>query len=147
MDVERSVPGNIHFGYVAAEAGYSDDITIAGGSLAEVTDPAHDPVKAADKGVEYVGPYDPSGKFDIRLNPLGFDVEFHNLGDDPVDARAVRFGLMLYRRYGRSLTQAAFRRELSAALPTFASRTPLLGQVSADIARDWPYSVGYFAPR
>jgi RHS repeat-associated protein len=145
-DVEYSVPGNIHFGFVAGEAGYSGGISLLGAGVAEASDPAHDPEKAAAKNVAYTGPYDPSGKFDVRINSDGFGIKFYNIGDDPKDAAAVRFGLDLHRKYGRSLTFATFSQELSSVLPSLASAAPFPQPVLSTITKDWPYNVGYFAP-
>lgn len=141
-DLEYSVPGNIHFGFVAGEAAYAATVVHLGADQAEITDPAHDPERAAEAGVEYVGPYEPSGKFGWSWDS-GFSVM---LGDDPLDHAAVNFGLMLYYKYGRNPSQAAFEQELAGALATFARHAPSSNPVSEQVSRDWPYPIGYFDP-
>jgi RHS repeat-associated protein len=140
QDVEFSVPGNIHFGFVAKEAGYLGFQILAGAGLAEIGDPAHDPERAAEVGVEYQ-PY--AGGFSISISLSGVDL---NLGDDPVDTRAVAFGMRLYQKYGRSLSLSVFRQEISSVLPQLASFAPNQNPVSSTIADKWPYGVGYFDP-
>jgi len=133
-DLEYSVPGNIHFGFVAREAGYSESMIKLGAGNAEKDDPAHT--------------YDPS---DPRYTPytgethLSFGPDL-NLGDDPVDNWAVTFGIRLYNKYGRSLTRATLKLELATALPGVAKHQPDANPVDERIARKWPYPVGYFDP-
>jgi RHS repeat-associated protein len=144
-DIEFSVPGNIHFGFVAREAGYAGVIVNVGAGYAEITDPSHwDPNHPSHS------PYVPAGKFDPVIGPYGLSLLSLNFGDDPKDHHAVEFGIYLYDRYGngRGLTLPAFKQELSRFLPYpyFAEQTPLTGAVPPDIAEDWPYWVGYFQP-
>jgi RHS repeat-associated protein len=144
-DTEYSVTGNIHFGFVAAAARFLATEIQAGAGIAEATDPAHDPQKAVKAGVTYTGPYDPHGKF----GPISVDSEgnwYLNLGDDPQDALASAFGISLYRKYGRTLTLDTFRNELQQVLPYLAAHEPRRGPVRSDIAKLWPYQVGYFNP-
>jgi hypothetical protein len=138
--IEYSVPGNIHFGFVAKEAGYLGFQVLAGAGAAEIGDPAHDPERAAEVGVEYQ-PY--AGGFSISISLSGVDL---NLGDDPVDTQAVAFGMRLYQKYGRSLSLSIFRQELSNVMPQLASFAPNQNPVSSTIADKWPYEVGYFDP-
>jgi len=133
--IEYSVPGNIHFGFVAKEAGYLGFQVLAGAGYAEFRDPAHDP-----ELVEYQ-PY--AGGFSISISLSGVDL---NLGDDPVDTQAVAFGMRLYQRYGRSLSLNIFRQELSSVMPQLASFRQDRNPVSSTVADKWPYEVGYFDP-
>lgn len=139
-NVEYSVPGNIHFGFVAKEGGYLGYQVLAGAGYAEITDPAHNPQRAKEVGVEYT-PY--AGGFSISISSSGVDL---NLGDDPVDTQAVAFGMRLHRKYGRNLTLQTFKQELANALPSFATSNPDRRPVRPDFARNWPYDVGYFDP-
>lgn len=72
-----------------------------------------------------------------------------NFGDDPHDNRAVVFGIRLYEKYaqGRSLTFFAFQLELEQSISGFERREPYPWSVPGNIARDWPYPVGYFNAR
>ncbi len=115
---------------------------LLGAAHAEITDPSHDPEKAAEAEVEYVGPYDPSGKFGWSWDS-GFSFM---LGDDPLDHAAVNFGLMLYYKYGRNLSQSTFSQELAGALATVAHHAPSSNPVLEQVSRNWPYPVGYFDP-
>ncbi len=130
--IEYSVPGNIHFGFVSGEAGYTDLLTHAGAGFAEIIDPAH-----------YKGDSPYTGKFEHVKTPWGNNF---NLGDDSLDNKAVQFGLYLYRVYGRRLTYTQFTQELASALDIFAQKIPDPRPVRQSIADDWPYPVGYFAP-
>jgi hypothetical protein len=139
-DVEYSVPGNVHFGFVAREAGYAPNIVHLGAGYAEITDPSHDP-----KSPYFKEPYTPFGKFSARLTRDGLVL---NLGDDPQDHWAVQFGMRLYDKYanGRNLTYLAFQQELSIGLIGFARRAPHPRPVRDHIASQWPYPLGLFDP-
>jgi YD repeat-containing protein len=136
--VEYSVPGNIHFGFVAREAGYPSAIVHAGAASAEIRDPAHDPNSQHFREI-----YNPVGKFFISLIPFRV-----NLGDDPQDNQAIEFGMRLYDKYanGRGLNYIAFQQELSIGLIGFANTNPFPWPVNDNVARYWPYPVGYFNP-
>jgi RHS repeat-associated protein len=139
-DVEYSVPGNVHFGFVAREAGYVPPIVHVGAGHAEITDPAHDP-----KSPYFKESYTPWGKFSARLTPEGLVL---NLGDDPQDHWAVQFGIRLYDKYadGRNLTYLAFQQELGIGLIGFAKRAPRPRPVEDHLASQWPYPLGFFDP-
>lgn len=141
------MPGNIHYGFVAREAGYPGQIVHAGAGVAEIFDPAHDPGQARQRGVPYT-PYE--GKVGCSagpwcFGPFGWSL---NLGDEPRDHQAVQFGIYLYDKYagGRGLTFMQFQMELVNALPHFAQRAPNPRPVLGAVARDWPYWAGYFRP-
>ena len=136
-NIEYSVPGNIHFGYVAGEAGYSDMITQLGAGHAEITDPAHDP-----NSPHYTGPYEGKIGFMSGAGGLGF-----NFGDDPNDWQAVQFGLHLYNRYRGGLTMLQFKRELARYMDNFSHHSPDNIEVASDVATQWPYPLGYFTPK
>jgi hypothetical protein len=142
-NIESSVIGNILFGFIAREAGYTGLIIQAGAGGAQATDPSFDPEKAKKAGVVYLGPYDPTGKFYVAVSLDGVDV---NLGDDPEDNFAVAFGIRLYNRYGRSLTLNTFKQELERVFPGLAKHDPDAIPVRPNIANKWPYDVGYFDP-
>ena len=129
-DVEYSVPGNIHFGFVGQAAGYFDLLVYLGGGIAEIGDPAHDPNKAAEKKVTYT-PY--TG-------------EIWYLGDTNGDHNAIEFGIHLYQTYGLRLTYAQFTAELSKYIAGFDTHAPASWSVRSSVADDWPYPVGYFDP-
>jgi RHS repeat-associated protein len=142
--VEYSVPGNIHYGFVAREAGYDSQIVHLGAGIAEIFDPSH---RLDPKDSGYT-PYEgqigcTSGAW--CLGPFGWSL---NLGDEPKDHQAVQFGIMLYDKYagGRGLTFPTFQLELSKGLPLFATEYPDLRPVRDDVAKNWPYPVGYFDP-
>jgi len=133
-NVDYSVPGNIHFAFVAREAGYTEWMIKLGAGGAEKDDPSHS--------------YDPS---DPRYRPYTGETTISlgsnlNLGDNPKDNWAVSFGIQLYNKYGRSLTLATFKQELASALSGVATSNPSPRSVDPAIARKWPYPVGYFDP-
>jgi len=129
-DVEYSVPGNIHFGFVGQAAGYFDLLIYLGGGIAEISDPAHDPQKAAEAGVSYT-PY---------TGEIGY------WGDTRGDHAAIEFGIRLYQTYGLQLTYAQFKAELSKYIAGFDTHAPASWSVRSSVAEDWPYPVGYFDP-
>ncbi len=136
-DIEYSVPGNIHFGFVAKEAGYDKVLTQGGAGLAEIFDPAHNPTSPY-----YREPY--NGKFSVGLSPFGGLAL--NLGDDPQDNLAIEFGARLHEKYGKNLTLEVFRMELNNAFSYLATSNPDPNPVSRAVADSWPYPPGYFEP-
>lgn len=93
FNIEYSVAGNIHFGFIGIAAGFSAEFLNFGGSYAEAADPAHDPDRAREAGVPYTGRYSYYDDGGLYHSPQGF---FWNFGDDPKDAYAVFFGSRLY---------------------------------------------------
>ena len=138
-NIERSVPGNIFFGWMARAVGYDDVITQAGAGIVEIYDPVHNP-KNRDEGKLYL-PYD--GVQQVIPTPWGPRYAF---GDTITDTWATSFGMYLYNQYGSALTEAVFRRELIKAMPGFDKAQPGLNTVASYVAAQWPYPVGYFAP-
>jgi hypothetical protein len=137
-DIEYSVPGNIHFGFVAREGGYHGVVTHIGAGYAEISDPAHNPKSQFFKDL-----YEPEGKFGVVVGAAGVSL---NLGDDPEDHQAIQFGIHLYNKYGHGLTYRQFKQELGSFLSAFATNLPDPRSVETYIAVDWPYWVGYFEP-
>lgn len=135
FDIEYSVPGNIHFGFVSIQAGYSGAVTHAGAAGAEMKDAFSDPERD----------YDPRGKFGVYPDFGGLGLSI-NVGDDPFDHQAVQFGIYLYNKYDRSLTLGQFKRELGSFMNRFDRDVPDDDPVSPDVAARWPYPVGFFAP-
>jgi RHS repeat-associated protein len=134
-NVEYSVPGNIHYGFVAVEAGYWGLVVQAGAGWAEYRDPAHKQPN---------NPYTFNGKFRPVRTAWGVAI---NVGDDPIDTRAIQFGVTLYRKYNRHLSFNDFQRELDQGLGTLAVQTPDARSVARNDANAAPYPVGYFNPR
>jgi RHS repeat-associated protein len=127
-NIEYSVPGNIHYGFVGSAAGYADDILYAGAGVAEIFDPSH--VKNAGKD----------------YTPYNGDI-LHAFGDDPQDYYADVFGVHLYKIFEREgLTLSRFRTELNQFSSGFAKYEPRTLPVGPDVAADRPYPVGYFKP-
>lgn len=135
FDIEYSVPGNIHYGFVSIEAGYGRVLTHAGAAGAEMYDAFRDPERDY-KLLDNLGVYPDVGG-------LGFSL---NVGDDPDDHPAVQFGIYLYNKYDHSLTIGQFRRELGLFMNRFDRDVPTDRPVESSVAAQWPYPVGYFAP-
>lgn len=137
--IEKSVPGNIHFGFVSREAGYSEFETEGGAAFAEGIDSSH---RLDPKDPDY-SPYRPYfGWYGSRYG-LGF-----GLGDAQADNRAVDFGVKLYDRHanGRGLTFATFQMQLEYGIMYFQNTDPSAFPVNDNIARNWPYWPGFFSP-
>jgi len=141
-DVEYSVPGNIHYGYIGEAAGILGVELHFGAGWAEASDPAHDP-----NSKEYTGqPYE--GGFPVpTLGPTWWDPSTWNFGDDPKDHEAVMLGLILWREYGEDLTRGELESELAGYIGRLARCAPNSKPVSEMTAQDWPYPVGYFDNR
>lgn len=136
-NIEFSVPGNIHFGFVSREAGYSGVVTHIGAGYAEIDDPVH----RKDPSDPDYRPYD--GKFGLAVGMLGLSL---NVGDNPLDHQAVQFGIHLYNSYGHGLTLGQFRQELSGYMNRLDHKLPTGRPVQKWIADQWPYRVGFFEP-
>jgi hypothetical protein len=133
-EIEYSVPGNVHFGFVGREASYPGSFIHLGAAGAERDDPSH--VLGHPKYTPY------EGNRGLIWGTSGLSL---NLGDEQMDHQAVQFGIHLYNKYGRGLTLSQFRSELGHFMKSFATEIPQ-GIVAEDTARDWPYWVGYFKP-
>ena len=139
-DIEYSVPGNIHYGFVARQAGYMPSMTNAGVGVAEVIDPAHDPDRASRVGVEHV-PYD--GTWGLESGPLGISFNF---GNNPKDHQAVELGIRMFNQYGVDMTYSEFLSTLQSGISSLDRHSPYPNSVSPEIAKKWPYPVGFFDP-
>lgn len=141
--INYSVPGNIHYGFVARAGGFANILVQAGAGYAEIADPAHvvDPSQRPSD-VSYVE-YD--GTFGVIQTPDGPSII---LGDNEQDAASIVLGMELYDRYnkGRSLTFTDFQREISRYLPQMQMGPLSPVSVEERIANDWPYWIGYFNP-
>ena len=137
-DIEYSVPGNIHFAYIGGAAGFFGVEIQAGAAWAEVHDPAHDP-----NSDEWVGPYVPP---EIRemIGATPWDPSTWNFGDEPLDHEAVTLGVKLWENYGYGMTRSQFESELAGYIGRLARHASDPLPVDEDVARDWPYPVGYF---
>jgi RHS repeat-associated protein len=142
-DVEYSVPGNIHYGYIGKAAGVLGVELQLGAGWAEANDPAYDPDSDEYTG----GSYDGSFPFPIP-GPHPLDPGTWNFGDDPEDHEAVLLGLTLWRRYRGGLSRGELESELSGYIGRLARHAPRSTPVGPDDARYWPhYPVGYFNNR
>lgn len=137
-DVEYSVPGNVYFAYIGGAAGFFDVEIQAGAAWAEVHDPAHDPASP-----EHVDPYEGV----VDFGPTWWDPSTWNLGDEPMDHDAVTLGIKLWEKYGAGITRTQFEAELAGYISRLARHAPRTRPVELDVARDWPYPVGYFNNR
>ena len=141
-DIEYSVPGNIHFAYIGVAAGFFGWEIQAGAAWAEIHDPAHDP-----ESREYVGPYVGPDGFGEVFGPTWWDPSSLNFGDEPVDHEAVTLGIKLWQKYEGRMTRSDFETELGSYIGRLARCAPDSEPVEEDVARNWPYPVGYFNNR
>jgi hypothetical protein len=132
-NVEYSVPGNIFYGYIGLASGFSPLEIKWGAGWAEKHDPALN-----KHSREYTGAY---GGVTDTSSP---DQIEWNLGDDPQDNIAVTLGLHLWNDNKSELTLPQFTTSLTAVIPQLAQCRPNPASVDADVASQWPYSVGYF---
>jgi len=140
-DIEFSVPGNIFFAYIGRAAGFSGVELQQGAAWAEFWDPAH---KEGHR--EYVGPYE--GTFPIPVpGPTWWDPSTWNWGDEPKDHEAVTLGIQLWNKYRDTMTRSQLEGEVASHVSVLDRHKPSLDPVTEDIARDWPYPVGYFDNR
>ena len=137
-DIEYSVAGNIHFAYIGGAAGIFGWEIQAGAAWAEINDPAHDP-----ESLEYVGPYMPPEILEM-IGSTPWDPSTWNFGDDPLDHEAVTLGVKLWENYKYGLTRSQFGSKLAGYIGRLARCTPYTEPVREDVARYWPYHVGYF---
>jgi RHS repeat-associated protein len=128
---EYSVPGNIFYGYIGTSAGLGI-LLHAGAGYAEAVDPAHEEIRNI---------------CDVAYFP---PERIPTLGDDPVDYRAVQFGIDLWRKYGGSLNLHQLRRELEQNYHQFAPPPVVPGEIGipsypwSNPRGGWPYRVGRF---
>jgi hypothetical protein len=133
---ERSVPGNINFGYAGMAAGWDRLLLHAGASFAEITDAAHRRRGEAT----CVIPGIPDGVCPkVYLNPQWVTTLF----DDPKDFTSVEFGIQLWERYPIGLTVDQLREFLTShgRMLSTVGPPPHAGNYRND---EWPYWRGYF---
>ena len=137
---ERSVAGNIHYGYIGRAAGFSREILHGGAGYAEIIDPAH--IQAGESCCICV----PKGKGGCLLNGCGyFNPNWTNSWfDDPMDHTAVEAGIVMYDTYGRFLTYEGYQTTLSLYGPWLATTSEHLPWRWKNPAGQWPYKVGHF---
>jgi RHS repeat-associated protein len=133
-DIEYSVTGNVLFAYLGGAAGFYGWEIQAGAAWAEVHDPAH-----VEGSEEYAGPYEGETDYSPWWDPSQW-----NFGDEPMDHEAVTLGLSLWAKYEDKMALADFERELAGYISRLARCAPDPDPVREDIARNWPYPVGYF---
>jgi RHS repeat-associated protein len=139
-DIEYSVPGNIHFGFVARQAGYAPAVIQFGAGDAEINDPAHTPTRTPEGALQFT-PYD--GNWGIVNGPAGLTFNF---GDNAQDHQAVQAGIYMYDHYGADVTYSEFLTALGMFLPVLDRQAPSPAAVKPEIASQWPYPVGFFDP-
>lgn len=137
---ERSVAGNIHYGYIGRAAGFSREFLHGGAGYAEIVDPAH--VQAGESCCVCI----PNGKGGCFFSGCGyFNPNWMNTWfDDPMDYTAVEAGIVMYDTYGRFLTYEGFEDTLSLYGPRLATTSEHLPWKWKNPAGNWPYEVGHF---
>jgi hypothetical protein len=137
---ERSVAGNIHFGYIGRAAGINRAALHGGAGYAEIVDPAH--VQANESCCVCV----PNGKGGCIFTSCGyFNLNWAStLFDDPTDYNAVEAGIVMYDTYGRFLTFDQYQSILSSYRIGFATTSEHLPWEWDNPAGRWPYEVGHF---
>ena len=83
----NDMPGNFHFGYAGAAAGFSAGVLLKGAGMAQQ--------RAGTSKPEF----------------------WCTFGDDPADHEFIRLGIELYRQVGTSVTQAALKQILATFQP------------------------------
>ncbi|NJO82157.1 MAG: hypothetical protein HC828_04685 [Blastochloris sp.] len=128
-NIKYNMPGNIHFGFVAGEAGYHIVFAQIGAAVAQSSDPGN-PAGGADTA------------WAIYQTDYGLSL---NVGDEPGGNKAVTFGHYLYRElYLQGLfTFERFQMALDLALDDFEPHSPTKA-VNAGIRPPNGYPVGYF---
>ncbi|HRJ57435.1 MAG TPA: carboxypeptidase regulatory-like domain-containing protein [Anaerolineales bacterium] len=137
---ERSVAGNIHFGYIGRAAGINRAALHGGAGYAEIVDPAH--VQANESCCVCI----PNGKGGCIFTSCGyFNLNWAStLFDDPTDYNAVEAGIVMYDTYGRFLTFDQYQSILSSYRIGFATTSEHLPWEWDNPAGRWPYEVGHF---
>ena len=112
----------------------------AGAAWAEINDPAHGP-----ESPEYAGPYEGV----VDFGPTPWDPSTWNLGDEPLDHKAVTLGIKLWEKYGVLMTYAQFQSELGHYIGGLDRCSPDSGPPGEDVLKAWPgngftYPLGYF---
>jgi RHS repeat-associated protein len=127
---EYSVAGNILYGGIANEAGFSTLEVRAGAGYAEARDPDNKDKRNF-----------PSKAWPLAYLPLG---RLPYLFDDPYDYQAVGMGMEMQKRYGADVTVPEFQSLLVDYQDRLAKGTP---DQSPVMAGGWPYAPGDFDNR
>ena len=137
---EYSVPGNIHYGYVARAAGFSLETLHLGASVAEIMDPAHRE-EARIIGKYFVNVHVPLPCLIEQLD-MYVNFEWWRAGfDDPTDYAAVELGGRLFDRARYDVRMGDFK----ALLRAYASRLMHMPAPTEPYFNPaWPYPLGYF---
>jgi hypothetical protein len=67
-----------------------------------------------------------------------------DLGDEPIDNRAVTLGIKLWEKYRGSMTKVQFQNELADYIESLAHHEPSTEPVDYGTARAFPYPIGFF---
>jgi hypothetical protein len=123
---EYSVLGNILYGYVGAQAGFSEIELRLGAGYAEARDP--------ENRARFNWP---------AIHPIAYLPEERRpyYYDDPFDYRAVGMGIAMSRRYGDNVTMQAFQALMTEYQQLMARGAPNYAPVVGPGA---PYGAGYF---
>ena len=132
-DIEYSVPGNIHYGYIGLAAGFTSAEIKFGAGWAEKNDPSHNP-----KNPAYSGPY--LGGEDFS----NYDEDEWNYGDETRDNTAVTLGIKMWKKSQENLSYEEFMTIMGEKISGLDRCTPSPETVSSDDKKAWPYTVGYF---
>jgi len=137
---EWQMPGNIHYAYVGRSVGWTAESLHWGAGVAEVFDPGHSDEAQCLIPVP-IPPWDPK-VISIYVNPEWADTQF----DQPLDWKAVEFGIMLYVRYRGNLGLPQLRDLLGQYGEAMLTRSPIPVLVLGwrNQRHTWPYHVGYF---
>ena len=139
-DIEYSVPGNIHFAYIGAAAGIFGAEVNAGAAYAEITDPSHNQEDPEQYSGPYVGPHTLEDVFGgTWWNPNTW-----NFGDERLDHAAVNLGLAMWKNNKGQMTFGQFKIEIGKHVGSLSRCTPNTIPVQDNVAREYPYSIGYF---
>jgi RHS repeat-associated protein len=132
---DYQMPGNIHYAYVGRVVGWTGESLHWGAGFAQVIDPAH-----KEEAQCLIPPWDPL--ISIYVNVEWADTQF----DQPLDWKAVEFGIMLFERYRNNVGLSQFRDFLGQYGEHMLTppRVPVLVLGWTNPWGEWPYSVGYF---
>jgi hypothetical protein len=141
-DVEYSVLGNIHFGYIGRASRFPGGVLQMGAAYAELGDPSHYPLW--DQDAPFVSGFGP-----VNLPFFQWTIlqgSYINWGDDPKDAFASAFGMYLWDKYGSMMTQWEFRSELNLSFSGLATKQPEVDPIEQWVIEAYPYREGFFSP-
>jgi len=137
---DRSVPGNIHYGYIGLAAQFMEIEIHGGASVADIFDPNR--VKTPDPWTTIVEVPFIGKRVAVHINPSWSSAGY----DDPTDYEAIQLGIDLYKLYGKQRRQI-IREEFQLLLRQRARKMDYKNPpVDAGTFSDtrWPYPVGFF---